>query len=450
MAKLRSRYTPCIMLHETVSVIIILAGMAAIAAGRIPRLRMNRAAMAIATAALLVAWGSIDLDEALDSIDPATIVLLFSMMIIVAAGRMSGAFDIVAVRLAGLAARPHLYLAAVVSTAGVLSALFLNDTMCLVLAPVVTVTSLRARRNPIPYLIAVATAANVGSAATIIGNPQNMLIGAGSRIAFSTFVASLGPVSALGLFVCWAVIVLAFPSEFGRREGPSHSKLSQKVHTTDGGEHEHTYIGASVTPVVPVVAAASMGSYTLDRRLLVKTGIASIAMLVMLLAGVPVALAATLPAAFLLASRRIESAQLLAGVDFNLLVFFGGLFVITTAAEGTASFAYLERTVLSGTVQSPWLFAAATTVASNIISNVPAVMVLSPLATSAADPEAIWIMLAMASTFAGNLTLIGSVANLIVAEGAASRGVTLGFWQYFRAGFPITVLTLVLGVVMAG
>jgi len=168
-------------------------------------------------------------------------------------------------------------------------------------------------------------------------------------------------------------------------------------------------------------------------------------MLIGFLAGVPVALAAMVPAALLLSSTRFESERLLSGVDFNLLVFFGGLFVITDAAAGTAAFAWLERTALTGAAASPWLFASATAAVSNVVSNVPAVMMLSPIASAAADPRSAWLLLAMASTFAGNLTLLGSVANLIVAEGAAGRGARLGFVDYLKAGLPVTLITLAIG-----
>lgn len=413
------------MLDEIASVVIIVAGMAGIAAGRIPGLKMNRAAIAMAAAAALVAVGAIPLDAALDAIDARTLVLLFSMMVVVAGARMSGAFELVAFRMAGLAGRPLAFLAAIVAVSGVLSALFLNDTMCLVLAPVVAETSLRARRNPVPYLVATATAANVGSAATIIGNPQNMLIGARSGIPFVEFLGAMALPSALGLLICWVVIALVFPGEFL----PSIARRAAAAATARA---------AAPTP-------GGLGAVAIDRGLLVKSAAASAAMLAAFLAGVPVVLAAALPAAFLLASRRVEASRLLAGVDFNLLVFFGGLFVITASAGRTAAFAWLERGVLAGATGSPWLFSGATAIVSNVISNVPAVMMLSPLTAASPDPGRAWLVLAMASTFAGNLTLLGSVANLIVAEGAEGRGVRVGFWAYLKAGLPITVATIAIG-----
>jgi len=414
------------MIHEILIDALILAGMAAIAAGRIPMLRMNRAGIAFLTAALLILAGAIPLSAALAAIDMGTIALLLSMMILVSAIRMSGLFDIVAARLSGLAGFQRLFLGSIILASGLLSALFLNDTMCLVLGPVVAETSIRARRNPVPYLVATATAANVGSAATIIGNPQNMLIGARSGIPFVEYATRVGPPALLGLVVCWVVIMLVFPGEFRR------SAASRQGAARDTAE-AHS------------ISAGLMGSVILDRHLAIKSIVASAAMLAGFLAGVPVVIAAMVPAAFMLASRRTESERILVGVDFNLLVFFAGLFIMTDAASRTAAFAMLERTALAGATESPWIFSGATALISNVISNVPAVMVLSPLASAAADPHRAWLALAMASTFAGNLTLLGSVANLIVAEGAATRGARLGFWDYIKAGLPITIITIVIG-----
>jgi len=193
------------------------------------------------------------------------------------------------------------------------------------------------------------------------------------------------------------------------------------------------------------LSANPVGVVKIDRGLAIKGCVASAVMLAAFLAGVPAVLAALAPAALMLMSTKLESDRLFSGVDFNLLVFFAGLFVITDAVSRTAVFAMLERTALSGASASPWLFSAATAAVSNVVSNVPAVMILSPMATVATDPKAAWLLLAMASTFAGNLTLVGSVANLIVAEGAASRGARLGFLDYLKAGLPITVFTLAIG-----
>jgi len=411
------------MLREIFTDVVVLGTMAAIAAGRVPGLRMNRASVAFAAAAALVAAGSVGVADALAAIDLGTLVLLLSMMLVAASMRLSGFFDWVAARLAGLAGSPVLFLAAIVFSSGVLSAAFLNDTICLLFAPIVAETALRARRDPVPYLVATAIAANVGSAATIIGNPQNMLIGAKSGIGFMPFLAQLGPVALMALVISWLCVMFAFPKEFFlRRQGLLGSD---------------TVSPGSVAPI-----RAGVRVY---KPLLWKSLTASVLMLGGFALGAPVSAAAALAAALIMVTRRLKPERVFSEVDFGLLVFFGGLFVVTKAAAGTEAFAWFERTLLAAAADSPLGYSVAAAGLSNVISNVPAVMVLAPGAAAAVDPERTWLILAMASTFAGNLTLLGSVANLIVAEGAASRGVKLGFWSYLKAGVPVTVLTILAG-----
>ncbi|MBP7095736.1 MAG: anion transporter [Spirochaetia bacterium] len=392
--------------------LLIVVAIAGIAAGRLPRLRMNRPTMAVAAAAALVAAGAISFEEALAAVDGGTLVLLFAMMVLVANLRLSGFFELAGARALAAARTPRSLLAAVVLVSGVLSALFLNDTMCLMLTPLVAGIALAARRDAVPYLIAVAAAANVGSAATIIGNPQNMLIGEASGISFARFAYRLAPPALLGLAACWILVVLAFPKEFGR--------------------------GARLDP-------PPAGPVTIDRRLLVKSLAAAALMLALFLAGVPVALAALSAASLLLVTRRTAAETVLREVDFGLLVFFAGLFAVTRAVENTLAFQALAQAALPGATASPAAFAGFSALLSNLVSNVPAVMLLKPLAPAFPDPEKAWLTLAMSSTFAGNLTLLGSVANLIVAEGAKPFGVTLGFGRYLRVGLPLTLITLAIG-----
>lgn len=404
-------------IKELATLAVIAAAMGGIALGRLPYLTMNRAAMAVVAATALVAMGSLSLDQAIASIDVETLLLLFAMMLLVGTLRLSGFFALVAARLARLARNPDAFLLATVLVSGSMSALFLNDTMCLVLTPILTATCLSAGRDPIPYLVAVATAANVGSAATIIGNPQNMLIGAESGISFSAFFLKMAPAAAVGLAACYLVIRLVF----ARRLAPRPA--------------------AGSAPAEPPRPAAAR----VHPRVMAKAFVAGALMLAGFLAGLPVALAAMAAASLLLVTRRIKPGKLFAQVDYGLLAFFAGLFVITDAVTRTASWSWLESRVLDGAARSPWMFSGMTAAVSNLISNVPAVMVLGPSASAMADPSAGWLLLAMASTFAGNLTLVGSVANLIVAEGASAQGVRLSFWDYLKAGAPITLITLAAG-----
>ena len=384
-----------------------------VAIGEYPRLRMNRATIALVGAIALVIIGILPLEIALQSLDVDTLLLLFAMMIINVHLRQAGFFDFVSLRIVAWARSPRVLLLGIVGASGVLSALFLNDTIVLMFTPLVLEVTSRLKRNPIPYLIGLVTAANIGSTATIIGNPQNMLIGMSSRIPFVDFLRALAPVSIIGLALAWGVLVLVYRSEF----------------TTEHFER-------------PEFASAPI-----DRTLLYKSLGLSALMLVAFVLGAPIPLAALAAAAGLLVTRRINPDEVLAQVDWSLLVFFSGLFVVTGAISYThwsdVLFAIGEPIARAGVAP----LSIVTVILSNLISNVPAVLLFRPLVPQFADPTRVWLTLAMASTLAGNLTLLGSVANLIVAESARARGVKLSFVEYLKAGVPITLLTLLVGIV---
>ncbi len=390
--------------------LLILAIYAAIAIGQVPLLRMNRATIALAGAALLVVLGAISEHDALAALDMGTILLLGAMMVINVNLRLAGFFRFVGGRALRAAHSPRMLLAMIILSAGVLSALFLNDPICLMLTPLVVDLTRRAERNPLPYLIGLATAANVGSVATITGNPQNLVIGQASGIPYFTFLVYLGPVAAVGLLICWGVIVRAYPAEFSGK--------------------------------LPAVQMPPPRPYTplLGRTVLIVGGL----MLAFLL-GAPVVTAACAAAGLLLISR-LRPSRLLA-LDWDLLAFFAGLFVVTSAIETTGISAWLfegTRTLLHSGVPALTVITAGL---SNIVSNVPAVLLLRPEIPGFPDPQSAWLTLAMASTLAGNLTLLGSAATLIVAEVAAVHGIRVSFMAFLRAGVPITVLTLLVGAV---
>lgn len=400
--------TPLTPLIPWITGLIVAATIAGIATGRWPIIRANRATIALIGCAALLACGALTLDQALAAVDLQTILLLFSMMVINAHLYLAGFFGWVAQRVVRIARGPHMLLALVVVASGVLSALFLNDTVVLMLTPLLLDTTRALKRDPIPYLMGLATAANVGSAATITGNPQNMVIGSASGIPYLSFTSALLPSSAIGLLICWLVIVACYRGEF-RPERFAVPDVSRSA-------------------VVPA--------------LLRKSGVVIIAMLALFLAGVPIALVAFLAAAALLTTRRLKPERILRAIDWNLLVLFCGLFVVTGALEAqglTAQlFAWMAPLAQAGLVP----FGIIAAVLSNLISNVPAVLVLQGIIPALPNPQRGWLMLAMASTLAGNLTLLGSVANLIVAELAARWGVQLTFRRYLRAGIPITILSM--------
>ncbi|GAB4244400.1 MAG: anion transporter [Acidobacteriota bacterium] len=392
--------------------LIILGTVAGVAVGRYPWVRMNRATIALVGATALVLTGALSLEKAYEAVDLDTVTLLLAMMILNANLRLSGFFQLVSRWIVQRARTPRRLLAWIIGASGLLSAILLNDTIVLMFTPLVLDVTRSLRRNPVPYLIGLVTSANIGSAATIVGNPQNMIIGMASDISFLEFTAALFIPAALSLLLAWLVVTLAYRREFS---------------------------GERLEPTVP----ARFRPY---RPLLYKSLAATGVLIFLFLLGLPAPLAALAAASILLVTRRLKPERVFLEVDWSLLVFFAGLFVVSGAAEEAGFvallFQYAEPVARLGT---PAL-AAVALVLSNLISNVPAVLLFRPLIPSFPDPTEAWLTLALATTFAGNLTLLGSVANLIVAETARRRGVHLGFFEYLRCGVPLTFGSIALGV----
>lgn len=392
---------------------IIIITLFGIAVGSLPKLRMNRATIALVGATVLIIVGALNLEDAYKAIDINTIILLFSMMILNINLRLSGFFKIITSKIISLANTPKQLLALIIFSSGLLSALFLNDTIVIMFTPLILDITFSLKRNPIPYLIALATSANVGSVATIVGNPQNMIIGMFSKIPFVDFAIRLTPIALFGLVIIWLIITGIYKKEFKKE------KL--------------------ITPVEE--------DYRVYRPLLIKSTIVLFIMLTAFNLGFPVSLSALGSAALLLITRRIKPERVFIEIDWSLLVFFSGLFIITHTINQyfISSISSLENYSFTGNFI--WDFSIVSAILSNIISNVPAVLILTPAVIKIPNPEAVWLALAMSSTFAGNLTLIGSVANLIVAESAKKRGVKLEFYEYLKTGLPVTIITLILGIV---
>ncbi len=396
---------------------VILLALIGIAIGRIPRLRMNRATIAFAGAAFLIALGGISAEEAAGAIDLSTLILILSMMIITANLKFSGFFDLAGTLVLRSADRPRKLLGLVMVSSAVLSALFLNDTICIMMTPLVAVLCQRAKRDPVPYLIGLALSANIGSAATIIGNPQNMLIGASSGIPFMRFLSRLAIPSIISLLVAYLLTVLVFKKEFAGNE---------KITVTD-------------------LAQEGLSDQPLYKPLLYKSLFAILVMIVAFFLDAPVYAAAMVAAALLLTTRRIKPERVFAELDWTIIAFFGGLFIITAAVAKTVAFSLFVAKALPLVGQSMAGLSAFTLVLSNLISNVPAVMLMRPLAQYFTDNEQFYLVLAMASTYAGNLTLLGSVANLIVAESARRFNIDINFGTYLKVGLPTTLVTITLG-----
>jgi len=324
----------------------------------------------------MVATGAIGPREALAAIDRTTMALLFAMMLVAAPLQLSGVFARIVVAVSRRVEHPAALLAALVAAAGVLSAVFVNDTICVAFTPLVLELAALRRHHPLPYLLALATASNIGSAATIVGNPQNMLIGSVSHIGVLRFTAALAPVAAIGLAIDAAVLWLLFRPQ--------------------------------------LVAHAA------NHRML--------------------------PAGAGAVQQRIDPAAVLNAIDWRLLLLFAGLFVVVGAAEQQGIDRQLFALLRPLGIATIGGLSATAVVLSNAISNVPAVMLFTRVVPKLPHPDTAWLALAMSSTFAGNLTTVGSIANLIVIESARRRGVAVSFRDHARAGVPVTLATVLFGV----
>jgi len=405
-------------MHEIIVLALFAATYAAIALGRVPGLRLDRAGAALAGATGMVASGALSLEEAYRAVDLNTITLLLGMMIVVADLRLSGLFHRVSIWAATRARRPIVLLAAIALVSGIFSAFLVNDTVCLVLTPLVCELTQRLRRNPVPYLLGVAMASNAGSVATITGNPQNMIIGSLSRIPYTAFAAALAPVAAVALLLTIALLALTFRTEFWTAE---------------------TLVSS------PRPAESAMPG--VERLLLARSLSVTLAMMAGFFAGLPPPGVAIGAGAVMLITGRFDARKVYAEIDWPLLAMFAGLFIVVAGLDKII--AGQARAVIGALHlgEIPVLTAIAA-VLSNIVSNVPAVLVLEPFIEALREPRRAWLALAMAATLAGNLTLVGSIANLIVARGAESRGVRLGFWTYLKTGVPLTVLSLLAGIAL--
>lgn len=396
-----------------------------LALGKIPGLRVDRAGIALIGATAMLVAGRLSLDMAVgtDSIDYQTLALLFGMMIVVAFLRLSGFLRRLTGWVLGRIRSPHGLLAATIGLSGVLSAFLINDVVCVALTPLVLHLARRLRFDPVPHLIALATAANIGSTGTITGNPQNIYIGAHSGIPYLRFAARLMPVAAFGLAIDFLVVAWVY-----RRRLTTPKELPGANGHREEVPENHWPRGAQIWLQRKSVTVA-----------LVAVGL--------FFTGLPLELVA-LGAAALLLLGRVRPEKVYREVDWGLLVMFSGLFIVVHAFRvDVVNRWHIENWtwLLDRPVD---LLALVSAALSNLVSNVPAVLLLEPVAQAmpTTHRETAWLVLAMSSTLAGNLTVLGSVANLIVVENARREGVPISFGEYCKVGVPVTISTLALGV----
>jgi len=390
-----------------------------IAVQRVRWLHLNRPAAALLGAVAMVTVGGLPLEDAYRAIDLDVLVFLLGLMLLVGHLELGGFFEWAADWLLLRSATPRGLLVAVVLGSGILSALFVNDTVCLVFTPVLLATLGPLGVRPTPYLIALALGSNVGSALTIVGNPQNMLIGLWSGIGFAAFAWRMLPVVAGALALTCLLLLRLFrgrlPPAFPVRVVPEQAPLDRALVFTGLGIFAVAFAGWLAGASLPKLAIAA--------------------------------------GALMLAVARRDPRPALEKVEWELLLFFGALFVVMRGMEQSGAIGFINaegaHVIQLG---GAWTTAAAVSgvmlVLSNLISNVPAVLLWRSVVPTLPDPHLVWQVMAMSATFAGNLLLVGSMANLIVAERAEARGVKLGYWEYAKVGIPVTVATLVWGVMV--
>ncbi len=402
---------------ELLAVLIFCVTYALISGRRLKILPLNRPAAALLGSVLMVGAGVLSPEQAYRAVDYDTLVLLLGMMLIAAYLYLAGFFDWAADWILRRAQSPALLLAYLVVTSGLLSALLVNDTVCLMLTPLVVAVMIRGKLPLAPYLLALAMSANLGSVATLVGNPQNMIIGHMSGLSFLGFSGSLLPVAMVGLVLEYVVLRWGFRRAL-----------------------RETVIHRPESPPRP-----------LERRLLVLTlGVLGL-VFAGFVAGLNLSWTALGGGALLMVLARRDTHQVLKLVDWHLLVFFAALFIVVEALNGTGLpdqiYTRVAKVFGASAAGQAWNFAWFSALGSNVFSNVPFVLVAGKWVPNFVRPELMWKVMALATTLAGNLTILGSVANVIVVESARGH-VEIGFWDYARFGIPVTVLTTVVGMVV--
>lgn len=389
--------------------------------GRLPKLLLDRTGVALLGALVLMASGDIGLERATRAIDLPTVALLFGLMVLSAQLRLAGFYGRVAFALAETRLSPRGFLGAILFLGGALSAVFTNDVVCVAIAPVLIAAARQRKEDPIPLLLALAAGANIGSAATLIGNPQNILVGQSLGLSFRGYLWQAWVPALLGLLVTWWILARQIQGGRASTERPmphrppeiSHAQLAETLEATPPFDRWQTTKGLLIAGVIVVLFLFSDWP-----RELVALGGAGVIML----------------------SRRLHSKDMLGLVDWQLLVLFIGLFIVNGAFQASG---FMEQIVTWSAhagmdLAHPASLFLATVLLSNVVSNVPAVMLLLPASTHPMGGP----ILALASTLAGNLLIVGSIANIIVVEAAAQHGIRIDWRRHARVGVPVTLATL--------
>ncbi|MBE0570853.1 MAG: anion transporter [Ignavibacteriaceae bacterium] len=402
----------------TTAVIIFIITFLGIIYTRLPKVNIDRPSAAFFGAVAMILFGVLTFEEAVLAIDFNTIALLLGMMIVIAVLEIDGFFTFIAEKTISLSKSRNQLLFIIVFVTGIASAFLVNDAVVLLFTPVIIQICRSAKLNPIPYLIAEIMASNVGSAMTITGNPQNILIGMQSGISYSKFLFHLLPVSFLGMILIVLMVKVFFKKEFSR----SNHLVFQ------GNEFNYNFQSMKFSvPIFLGIIILFFFHHTLD---------------------LSIPLIALAGASLILIIGKIKPSKVIKEVDWVLLLFFAGLFIVVQGIEKVGVLdQFIDNTPISNNLEGIVSLHALSLILSQIVSNVPYTILMLPILKSASS-DLLWLSLASAATLAGNATIIGAVANLIVIEVAKKYDIEIGFWQFFKVGFFITIITLLLSILI--
>lgn len=399
---------------ETIALIIFVITYIGIIFTRLPKVNIDRPSAAFIGAVAMLAFSVVSFEEAVSFIDFNTIFLLLGMMIVVAALKFDGFFNLITEKTLQFANSRLKLLIGVVFISGIASAFLVNDAVVLIFTPIIISICQRVRINPLPYLIAEILSSNIGSVMTITGNPQNMLIGLNSGISYTDFLLRLFPISFIGMVLCIVVVRLIYTKEF---------KDSSPLSYTPTHNYNFKDMYSSIIVFGLVVLAFFFGK----------------------LLGMSIAVIALAGASLIILFGKHKPEKLIKDVDWVLLLFFASLFIVVGAVQKVGLLNGILNIGLEENFAGLISIHSISLVLSQVLSNVPYTVLMLPL-MNVVDSETLWLALASASTLAGNATIIGAMANIIVIESADRFGVKIGFWEFFKSGIIITILTFIVSV----
>lgn len=382
---------------------------------RLPGVNIDRPSAAFSGAVAMVLFGIFTPEEAVKAIDFNTIFLLLGMMVIISSLQINGFFYLIADKTITYSKTRFKLLVLIVLVTGLSSAFLVNDAVVLMFTPIIISICRSSKINPIPYLIAEILSSNIGSVMTITGNPQNMLVGISSGISYASFLLHLLPVSLLGMLLVIVVVRLFFRKEF---KGKELLTFSEKT----------TYDPKRLHRSIAVFALVVLGFF-FGKTLRLSIPVISLT-----------------GAALLLLIGKTKPSEVIQKVDWVLLLFFASLFIVVGAVEKAGLFApLLQKNLLTADLKGLGVIHGLSLVLSQIVSNVPFTLLMLPVLKTAGS-NLLWLGLASGSTLAGNATIIGAMANLIVIAGAHKEGYNISFMAFFKVGIIVTLISLPLSV----